>query len=188
MKKVTVLNGITNDKFSEFEQQLKDYGECNRDEVKLDLFNLRDMDIKYCTGCWNCWVKTPGLCMHKDQMPDVLRSIIHSDLTIFLSPVIMGFVSKYIKKVNDRMIPLVHPYIGLVDNECHHFKRYEHYPKLGLVLMRDTDKDAETLQNADVEIIAGIYKRMAVNMRSSLEFSIVCNGNVEVLKNEINSI
>lgn len=50
-------------------------------------------------------------------MPDVLRSVINSDLTINISPVVMGFVSKYIKKANDRMIPLVHPYIGVFDNE-----------------------------------------------------------------------
>lgn len=185
MKKVTVINGITDDKYIEFEKQLNLYAQHCGDQIELELFKLREMDIKYCTGCWNCWVKTPGICVHKDQMPDILRSVINSELTIFLSPMVMGFVSKYIKKASDRMIPLVHPYIGVFNNECHHFKRYEHYPKFGLMLLKDSRIDQ---QDTDVDIITGIYKRMAINMRSSLKFSVVSNGDLEVLKNEINSI
>lgn len=187
MKKVAVLNGITDDKYMDFEKKLEQFSENCGNELKVDLFKLRDMDIKYCTGCWNCWLKTPGVCMHRDQMPDILRSIINSDLTVFLSPIVMGFVSKHIKKANDRMIPLVHPYIGIFNNECHHLKRYRHYPKLGLVLLTDNDGRIDT-QNSDTEIITGIYRRIAVNLRTSLQFSVVTDGEVEVLKNEINSI
>ena len=187
MKSVTILNGIKDDKYIEFEKNLKQFSDNCGNELSVDLFRLRDMDIKYCTGCWNCWVKTPGVCMHQDQMPDILRSIINSDLTIFLSPVVMGFVSKHIKKIGDRMIPLVHPYIGIFNNECHHLKRYKHYPKLGLVLLKDGDRGFD-LQNTDTEIITDIYSRMAINMKSSLQFSVVTTGDVEVLKNEINSV
>ncbi len=187
MKKVTIMNGITDDRYVEFEEQLKQFSENCGNELKVDLFQLRDMDIKYCTGCWNCWVKTPGECVHQDRMPDILRSIINSDLTVFLSPIIMGFVSKYIKKISDRMIPLVHPYIGIFNNECHHLKRYEHYPKLGLVLLKDSDSRIDT-QDSDVKIITDIIGRMAINMKSSLQFSVVTNGDMEVLKNDINNI
>ena len=143
------------------------------------------MDIKYCTGCWSCWIKTPGLCPHNDQMPEILRSVIQSDLTIFMSPVIMGFVSKYIKKVSDRIIPLVHPFIGIFNNECHHYKRYEHYPKLGLLLLTDAEKAAADTEQSDHEIITTIYRRMAINLRTELAFSAVSKGDAEVLKNEI---
>lgn len=187
MKKVTILNGITDDSYRGFEEQLKQYSENCGGELRVDLFKLRDMDIKYCTGCWNCWLKTPGVCMHRDQMPDVLRSVINSDLMVILSPVVMGFVSKYIKKASDRMIPLVHPYVGIFGNECHHYKRYEHYPKFGLVLLRDTG-DGSGPQDPDTGIITDIYRRMAINMRSSLIFSVVTEGDVEVLINEIDNI
>ncbi len=188
MRKVTILNGIMDDRYSEFENKLKQYAEQGADQIRLDLFRLRDMDIKYCTGCWNCWVKTPGICVHNDQMADILKSVINSDLTIFLSPVVMGFVSKYIKKTCDRMIPLVHPYIGIFHNECHHYKRYKRYPKLGMLLLEEEGEHSAGVDESDFEIITGIYRRMAINLRTELAFSIVTNGDLEVLKNEVDNI
>lgn len=182
MKRITILNGITDDKFLGFEKQLEKLVVDHSQEVKIDCFTLRQMDIKYCTGCWNCWLKTPGECPLKDEMPKILSSVIHSDLTVFISPVVMGFVSKYIKRANDRLIPLVHPYIEIFKNECHHVSRYEKYPKLGLMLLEEQDSDVLY----DVNIITDIYKRTALNFKSRLAFSIVSEGSVEVLKNEIN--
>ena len=189
MKKITILNGITDDKFLDFEKQLDafatDRSAVDRlEEVKIECFTLRKMNIKYCTGCWSCWLKTPGECPLKDEMPKILRSVIHSDLTVFVSPVIMGFVSKHIKKAGDRLIPLVHPYIDISEKECHHISRYDKYPKLGLMLIEEQSNDAR----GNVGIITDIYKRNALNFKSKLAFSIVSNGSVEVLENEINRI
>lgn len=184
MKRITILNGITDDKFLDFEKQLESLAVDRPEEVKIDCFTLRQMDIRYCTGCWSCWGKTPGECPLKDEMPKILRSAIHSDLTVFISPVVMGFVSKHIKKVSDRFIPLVHPYIGIFENECHHISRYDKYPKLGLMLLEEQDSDIQS----DVDIITDIYKRTALNLKSQFAFSVVSKGNVEVLENEINRI
>lgn len=187
MKRVTVINGITDDRYIGFEEQMEQYSESCGNEIKVDIFRLRDMDIRYCTGCWHCWLKTPGVCIHQDQMPDILSSIVNSDLTVFLSPVVMGFVSSHLKKANDRMIPLVHPYIGIFSNECHHLKRYSHYPKFGLLLLWDKGSGTE-IQDVDAGIITDIYRRMALNMKSELKFSVITDGDAEVLKNEINNI
>ena len=184
MKSITILNGITDDQFGDFEKQLDAFTVDRPEQVKIECFTLRQMDIKYCTGCWSCWLKTPGECPLKDEMPKILRSVIHSDLTVFISPVVMGFVNKHIKKASDRFIPLVHPYIEIYENECHHVSRYDKYPKLGLMLLKEQDSDVQ----GDVGLITDIYKRTALNLKSQLVFSVVSKGSVEVLKNEINHI
>ena len=72
------------------------------------------MDVRYCVGCFGCWVKTPGECVSKDGSHDIRREVINSDLVLFASPLIMGFTSALLKKAHDKLIPLIHPYFELV--------------------------------------------------------------------------
>lgn len=143
----------------------------HNDRIVVENFNLSEMKIKFCSGCWSCWLKTPGKCIQEDEMPRLLQSIIQSNLTIFISPIKMGFVSAEIKKITDKMIPLIHPYIEIVNGECHHRKRYDKYPKLGLILV-DEEQNLESHR-----IITGIYQRLAINFRSELAFSFFVNEN-----------
>lgn len=129
----------------------------------LKTMDIDSLDIRYCTGCWTCWWQTPGRCRFSDGMEDVYRSSLESDLVILASPLVLGFPSASMKKVQDRLIPLIHPYIELVEGECHHRKRYDRYPELGLFLGLEQDTDAE-----DLEIVEDIYRRFALNMRASL--------------------
>jgi hypothetical protein len=194
MKRVTILNGITDDSYMDFEEQIELFKDTGNDIVRIDHFILRKMDIKYCTGCWSCWLKTPGECPQKDDMTSIYRSVINSDLTVFVSPVVMGFVSKYIKKVNDRLIPLVLPYITIIKNEMRHLRRYDKYPRLGLMLLDRPGSSGDNAghvsartpdDKADNEIITDIYKRLALNFQTDLAFSIANHGDMEVLKNEM---
>lgn len=175
MKKVTVVSGAPDASFADYEEALAG-------KVKgTELFRVRDMDIKFCCGCWACWVKTPGLCAQHDEMPKLLQSIINSELTVFISPVHMGYVSSLTKKVHDKMIPLIHPYIGIFSGEFHHYKRYSRYPKLGLILLSKTGVDAKSH-----EIITQVYKRMALNFKSELAFSVMSQGSAEEAEHAVN--
>ena len=78
----------------------------------------------------------------------------------------MGFPSALLKKVSDKLIPLVHPYIVVDQGEAHHLARYNHYPKFGLLLEKSAGSDDE-----DLEIITEIFSRTALNMKSALAFS-----------------
>lgn len=183
MTNITILNGIANNKFIDFEDNLKKFMVSKEKGISFNYFTLRDMNIKYCCGCWGCWVKTPGECIFQDDMPGILKSIINSDITVFISSVEMGFVSSCLKKVNDRMIPLIHPYIEIDNKECHHMKRYSKYPKIGLILV-----DQEIDSHRELDIIVDIYKRISLNLKSELCFSLFSNGCVEEFNDEINNI
>ncbi len=147
------------------------------------VFTLRDMDIRYCTGCWTCWWKTPGLCMHHDSMPEIYRAIMASDLMFLASPVIMGFVSALLKRANERLIPLLHPYIVLDRGECHHRGRYERYPAMGLILGKGPDADDE-----DISIITDIYRRDAINFKSRLRHVLLTDKPATEVIDEIDAL
>jgi multimeric flavodoxin WrbA len=147
------------------------------------VFTLREMNIRYCQGCWTCWFKTPGECVHRDDMPAVYRAVMASDLLIFASPVIMGFVSGLLKRANERLIPLIHPYLALSQGECHHRGRYSHYPMLGLILQKGTDTDED-----DIRITTDIYRREAINFLSSLRVTFLTERPVKEVCNEIDAL
>ncbi|MBP7401695.1 MAG: flavodoxin family protein [Clostridia bacterium] len=162
MKRVTVLDGMADDRYADFEAGFLQAAERRRDTLRVDFHRLRDMEIRYCTGCWTCWVRTPGICTFQDDMRPILQSMLASDLCVFLSPVSMGFVTSLIKKACDRMIPIVLPDFAVCHGEFHHRARYAAYPKLGLILV-DPDKDAQTL-----DIVLGVFRRTALNLKTDL--------------------
>lgn len=166
MRTITILNGIPDDSYTEFESEFDRLAKDAASERKINIIRLRDLDIRYCTGCWDCWVKTPGICAQKDDMEIVYRSVIQSDLTVFLSPASLGFVGSLLKKTCDRMIPIVHPYIVFYKKELHHKSRYKKYPKLGLILI-DPDKSA-----IDFENTRRIFSRLSINLKTDLTLAL----------------
>jgi multimeric flavodoxin WrbA len=145
--------------------------------------DLRELQVRYCTGCWGCWVKTPGECVAQDDSALVCREVIQSDLTLFASPLRMGFPSALLKKVQDKLIPLVHPYIQLVQGECHHEARYQRYPKMGLLLHLAEDTDEE-----DLRLVAGMYARTALNLKTRLVLERTTRDSVEEVVDEIDRL
>jgi len=147
-------------------------------------FMLHDMNIKSCMGCWDCWIKTPGQCIIKDDAQQVLKSVVRSDFTLFVSPLIAGFVSYHIKMITDRFVGMVLPYITFIQGECHHLKRYDSYPGLGVLLKEEPDTD-----NEDITIVQNIYKRLVINFHSELLlFNTIDNTTIEKVVHEISNI
>ncbi len=93
-------------------------------------WTLRDAKLAYCLGCFECWTKTPGLCRIDDAGREVARSVIGSDLAIYLTPITFGGYSSELKKAVDRCICLVSPFFTHIEGEVHHHARYARYPSL----------------------------------------------------------
>jgi len=142
--------------------------------------DLRELDLKGCSGCFGCWVKTPGECVKRDDSAQVCRAAIGADLLVLASPVTMGFTSALLKRAADQMIPLLHPYFVIEGGEVHHLARYAQYPEFGLILDAGSDTDAE-----DIEITTAMWKRMARNLKSRVVFTAVSNRSAEEVANEI---
>lgn len=104
--------------------------ECESIEVK-DTYSidLSKKKISHCTGCWNCWWKTPGRCVHHD-LDEFFHEYITADRAVYFAQVKKGFVSGNMKTLFDRMIPLYLPYTTYKTGESMHVKRYERYPDI----------------------------------------------------------
>lgn len=101
----------------------------------------------------------------KDEGEVIFRAVINSDFIIFASPLIAGFTSAMLKKVQDRLIVLLHPYLEIIHDESHHRKRYDKYPEFGVII----DKEENTNEE-DIKIVKEIYDRLAINFHSKQRF------------------
>jgi len=162
--KVLIINGITNDpSYNAIESEIEaDLTSLSTHDV--DYFKLRDMNINFCTGCWDCWVKTPGLCAIKDDQSMILEKFVQADTVLFISPVIVGYESALLKKTKDRIIPIAHPYIEMYNGEQHHRQRYPKSPEFNVLLIEDDFTEKE-----DITIIEETYQRISLNFKSTLK-------------------
>jgi multimeric flavodoxin WrbA len=164
--RITILNGNPDPDNHEFDETTEAIAEQLRARVQTtEHFLLREMKISYCTGCWGCWVKTPGECVVPDDTIEIRKQMIHSDFVLYASPIIMGYTSALMKMVQDKSIPLLHPYIELVNKECHHEGRYSQYPKIGLLFQQEP----ETTE-ADISLLKELFERYSINFKSELVF------------------
>ncbi len=126
----------------------------------LKIVNMQEQSISACIGCWNCWLKTPGRCVMKDEMSECYPDYVNSDTVILLMDTAQGFVNHRAKAFFDRTIPHYHPYIEMVGGECRHFARYEKYPDM--VFHYETDG----LTNQENQVIEDYLYRTAWHFQS----------------------
>ena len=126
----------------------------------VDSLILRDMEIRPCGGCFGCWIQTPGVCIINDAGRGIAKSIIQSDLVIYLTPITFGGYSSQLKKALDRSIGLILPSFKRINGETHHQPRYAQYPRLlGIGLLPQADAESERL-------FTTLISRNAINMHS----------------------
>lgn len=127
---------------------------------ETEAYLLRDSDISYCRGCFECWVKTPGVCVSTGVGRDIAKSVAQSDLTVFLTPITFGGYSSELKKAVDHLIGLLSPFFMRIGGETHHKPRYAKYPRLlGLGTLPAADRESE-------RIFTTLVERNAINMHS----------------------
>ena len=80
--KILILNGNAKPENAKFDSWLDKLAEkLSAGGHKAVMFKLREKKIEFCIGCYACWLKTPGICIHKDDMPDIIRQYVDSHLS-----------------------------------------------------------------------------------------------------------
>jgi multimeric flavodoxin WrbA len=109
------------------------YQALKADGGQIETLRLSEMKLAHCLGCFNCWVKTPGVCVEADAGREIARTIIRSDATVLFTPVTFGGYSPELKKMVDRLVQIASPFFQMDHGEIHHPPRYAHLPRLMVV-------------------------------------------------------
>ncbi len=81
--------------------------------AETELIHIRKLDLEACIGCYTCWVRTPGECIHKDKdsMVGAMESYNTADLVIFGTPLYHFSMSGIMKTFIDRTLPRIEPWL-----------------------------------------------------------------------------
>lgn len=94
---------------------------------------LKEKDIHMCTGCYTCWTKTPGVCVFKDDMPELLEKVKNCDVLVYATPLYHFNMTAQTKAFQDRLLPLYDPHF-VKEGEVHrHPMRFPRERKIVLV-------------------------------------------------------
>jgi len=89
--------------------------------AEVEVVNLREKKIKNCIGCFTCWTKTPGKCIHKDDMTKELFSKwLKSDIVVYATPLYHYTVNAEMKRFIERTLPVLEPFFERRDNRTVH--------------------------------------------------------------------
>lgn len=145
----------------------------NEFKKSVHTVDLSENAIKACTGCWSCWLKTPGMCVFNDPMAQSYPHYVNSEMIVIAIDTAQGFINHVAKAFFDRSIVHFHPYIELVSNECHHVARYQRYPKMVFYY------DYNSLTSTQNKIIEDYLFRVAFHFKSE-PYRIIKNDNFKI--------
>jgi NADPH-dependent FMN reductase/SCP-2 sterol transfer family len=98
--------------------------------AEVEVVDLRRKSVKHCIGCYTCWTKTPGVCIHKDDMThELFPKWRDADLVVYATPLYHFTLNATMKAFIERTLPFLEPYLEDRDGETAHPARYKH-PKV----------------------------------------------------------
>jgi multimeric flavodoxin WrbA/putative sterol carrier protein len=98
--------------------------------AEVEGVDLRKKKVNNCAGCFSCWTKTPGTCIHQDDMTqELFPKWLESDLVIYASPLYHFTVNAEMKSFIERTLPILEPFFMQQDGQTYHPLRQKH-PKV----------------------------------------------------------
>jgi NADPH-dependent FMN reductase len=152
--------------------------------AEVQIFPLREMKVAHCLGCFNCWIKTPGMCVEADAGREIAKALIRSDTAVLFTPVTFGGYSPELKKMVDHFIQLISPFFGMNHGEVHHQPRYARRPRLMVVgVQRKPNPD-------EARIFKTLAGRNAINLLpASFAVEVVCSAeSADMLRRRFESL
>ncbi|MEC9488330.1 MAG: flavodoxin family protein [Halanaerobium sp.] len=126
----------------------------------LEIINLAEKKIECCVGCGACGSRTPGRCIRKDDMQEIIPKVIQCDLLVFLTPVSFGSYSSELKKAIDRFMVINRTLYTIREGELHHQNRYTEFPSLLTIGVLSGDNPEQE------RIFCSLTRRNGINFTS----------------------
>jgi multimeric flavodoxin WrbA len=95
----------------------------------VEVIELRKKKIRYCIGCYTCWTKTPGTCIHKDDMSkEIYPKYLDCNLLILATPLFHYSVNALMKTFIERTLPAALPFFEKRNGVTRHPLRHDTPP------------------------------------------------------------
>ena len=89
--------------------------------AEVEVVNLRQKKINFCSGCYTCWTKTPGVCVHKDDMAlELFPKWQQADIVVYASPLYHYLVNAQMKAFIERTLPVLMPFLEVAGDTTTH--------------------------------------------------------------------
>ncbi len=127
----------------------------------VEVVNLREKKIKNCIGCFTCWTKTPGRCVHKDDMTaELFPRWLESDLVVYATPLYHYTLNAEMKAFLERTLPVLEPFFEQRGSRTVHPLR--HTPPDAVVLSVAGFIELEVFDQLSnyVQFLFGRYNRL----------------------------
>lgn len=97
--------------------------------AEVETVNLREKKVKNCIGCFTCWTKTPGVCVHQDDMTrDIFPKMKEADLVVYATPLYHFTLNGSMKTLVERTLPMLEPFFVEKNGKTLHPLRFEPPP------------------------------------------------------------
>ncbi|MFA5794708.1 MAG: flavodoxin family protein [Candidatus Brocadiia bacterium] len=120
--KIVIINGSPKGARGNTYFMAEAFSEGVRDAgAEAEIINLAGKNIRNCLGCYDCWIKTPGVCSIKDDMAELLEKMKTADVLGYATPLYVDNVTGLMKNFMDRTIPVLDPHFNKDSGgECIH--------------------------------------------------------------------
>jgi multimeric flavodoxin WrbA len=142
--------------------------------AEVEVVPLREKTIRNCIGCFTCWTKTPGTCIHKDDMTnDLFPKWLKSDLVIYATPLYNYAMTATLKAFIERTLPSLQPFFEIHEGRMYHPLRHKVPAVVVLSVSGMPDEDHFSALSAHVKylfaspgrrLLAEIYRPTAEAM------------------------
>ena len=165
--------------------------------AEVEVAEIYKKKINYCIGCYSCWTKTPGKCIHQDDMSHALfDKYIAADLVVLATPLYHGTLNANMKAFIERMLPSALPFFELRDGRTSHPLRVVPQPVVAVSVAGFPEYSAFSQLSAYLNhlykkrLAAEIYipdsgniSKSAKNLKMKTLLEAVVQGGKELVKN-----
>lgn len=131
--------------------------------AETENYFLAEYDIKPCRGEFNCWLKTPGQCMIKDDMAELRQKMKDNDIIVFATPLYVDNVTGIMKNFMDRMVAEGDPHMEKDENgECRHVLDDRKIPKFMVI------SNCGYPEQSHFQVLQLLFKRIARNFHTEV--------------------
>lgn len=95
-----------------------------------EIIHLRKYKIKFCLGDFSCWLQNPGVCVHQDDMVELLPKYAQADVVVLATPIYFYTMNACMKNFLDRTVLIYDPSQELSEGEPIMTTRYGRIPQL----------------------------------------------------------